>query len=50
MASDIDSRRSTAMYVFTVGEATISWISKLYKVVAISTTEEKYVFATKASK
>ena len=29
MAGDIDGRRSTIGYVFTVGDTTISWISKL---------------------
>ena len=35
MASDKDSRRSTTRYVFTVGGTTVSWISKLQKVVAL---------------
>ena len=35
---------------FTIGRTTISWISKLQKVVALSTTEAKYVAATEASK
>ena len=35
MAGDKDSRRSTTGYVFTVGETTISWISKLQKFVAL---------------
>jgi hypothetical protein len=38
MADDKDSKRSTAGYVFIVGGTTISWISKLQKVVALSTT------------
>jgi hypothetical protein len=46
MAGDTYSRRSTTGYVFTVGETTISLISKLQKVVALSTTETKYVAAT----
>jgi hypothetical protein len=50
MAGDKDSRRSTTWYVFTVGGTTISWISKLQKVVALSTTKAKYVAATEASK
>jgi hypothetical protein len=41
-----DSRRSTTGYVFTIGGTTISWISKLQKVVAISTIEVEYVAAT----
>ena len=50
MAGDKDSRRSTTGYVFTMGGTTISWISKLQQVVALSTTEVEYVAATKASK
>jgi hypothetical protein len=38
MAGDKDSRRSTIGYVFTIGGTTISFISKLQKVVALSTT------------
>ncbi|KAH9293627.1 hypothetical protein KI387_041169, partial [Taxus chinensis] len=36
-------------YIFTVGGTTISWISRLQKVVTLSTTETKYVAATEAS-
>jgi hypothetical protein len=50
MAGDKDSRRSTTWYIFTVGGTTISWISKLQKVVALSTTEAEYVVATEDSK
>ena len=50
MAGDKDSRRSTTGYVFTVGGTTISWISKLQHVVALSTMEAEYVVATEASK
>jgi hypothetical protein len=50
MAGDKDSRRSTTWYVFTIGGTTISWISKLQKVVALSTTEVEYVVAIEASK
>jgi hypothetical protein len=38
MAGDKDSRRSTTGYVFTIGGIAVSWISKLQKVVALSTT------------
>jgi hypothetical protein len=50
MAGDKDSRRRTTGYVFTIGGIAVSWISKLQKVVAISTIEAEYVVATKASK
>jgi hypothetical protein len=50
MAGDKDSKRSTTGYVFTIGGTTVSWISKLQKVVSLSTTEAKYVSTTEASK
>ena len=50
MASDKDSKRSTTGYVFTIGGTTVSWILKLQKVVALLTTDAKYVAATKDSK
>ena len=50
MVGDKDSRRRTTGYVFTVGGTTVSWISRLQKVFALSTTKEEYVAATKASK
>ena len=50
MVSDKDSRRSTKRYVFTIGGITVSWISKLQKVVALSTTKAEYVSAIEASK
>ena len=50
MVGDKESRRRTIGYVFTVGGTTVSWISKLQQVVALSTMEAEYVAATKASK
>jgi hypothetical protein len=50
MASDKDSKRSTTRYVFTIGGIAVSWISKLQKVVALSTTGAEYVVAIEASK
>jgi hypothetical protein len=50
MEGDKDSRRSTTWYVFTIGGTTVSWISKLQKVVSLSTIEAEYVAATEASK
>ncbi|KAL2249801.1 UNVERIFIED_CONTAM: Retrovirus-related Pol polyprotein from transposon TNT 1-94 [Sesamum indicum] len=37
--SDYDKRRSTTGYVFTYGGTAVSWVSKLQKVVTLSTTE-----------
>ncbi|KAH9293321.1 hypothetical protein KI387_041476, partial [Taxus chinensis] len=50
MAGDVDNRRSTTGYIYTVGGTTVSWISRLQKLVALSTTEAEYVAATEASK
>jgi len=45
-----DNMRSTTGYVFTVGGTTVSWVSKLQSVVALSKMEAKYVATTEASK
>jgi hypothetical protein len=50
MEGDKDSKRSTMGYIFTIGGTTVSWISKLQKVVALSKTKAEYVVATEASK
>jgi hypothetical protein len=50
MTGDNDSKRSTTRYVFTIGGTTVHWISKLQKVVALSTIEVEYVATTEASK
>ncbi|KAK4590671.1 hypothetical protein RGQ29_021012 [Quercus rubra] len=47
LASDIDSRKSTTRFVFTLGGTTISWALNLQKIVALSTIEIEYVAATK---
>ena len=38
-AGDIDSRKSTIEFVFTLGGITIFWASNLQKIVTLSTTE-----------
>ena len=50
MVGDKDSRRSTTWYVFTMGGRTVSWISKMQQVVALSTMEAEYVAAIEASR
>ena len=50
MVGDKDNRRSTTGYVFTVGGTTVSWVSTIQSVVALSTTEAEYVAAIEASK
>ncbi|KAH9673800.1 hypothetical protein KPL70_018239 [Citrus sinensis] len=49
-ARDLDKRKSTTGYVFTLTEAAVSWVSKLQIVVALSTTEVEYMAATQACK
>ena len=51
MAGDLDTRKSTSGYIFTVAGGAMSWCSKLQRIVALSTTTEaEYISATKASK
>ena len=47
---DLDKRKSTTGYVFTLAGAAISWVSKLQTVVILSTTEAEYIVATQACK
>ena len=47
-ASDIDSRKSTTGFVFTLGDTAISWASNLQKIITLSTTEVEYVATTEA--
>ena len=49
-AGDIDSRRSTSGYIFMLNGGAVSWMSKRQVVVALSTTEAKYMATTHASK
>jgi hypothetical protein len=49
-AAEVDHRRSTTGYVFTVGTTAVSWISQIQKIVALSTTEAEYIAVTEASK
>ena len=47
---DIDSRRSTSGYVFTLFGAALSWMSKRQSVIALSSTEAEYMALTHAAK
>ncbi|KAH9655417.1 Integrase catalytic domain-containing protein [Citrus sinensis] len=49
-ARDLDKRKSTIGYVFTLAGATVRWVSKLQIVVALSITEAEYMAATQACK
>lgn len=45
-----DTFKSTTGYIFTVGGTAVSWMSKLQKSVALSTTEAEYMAVAEASK
>ncbi|CAL9003877.1 unnamed protein product, partial [Prunus brigantina] len=47
-ASDLDKRRSTTGYVFTMAKVPICWRSILQPIVALSTTEAEYMAVAKA--
>ena len=47
---DIDSRKSTTGFVFTLGGTSISWALNLQKIVTLSTTKTEYVAATETGK
>ena len=49
-AGDLDQRRSTSGYVFSLFGGTVSWMSKIQSVVALSTIEVEYMAATHESK
>ena len=50
MVGDKDKMRRMTWYAFIIDGTKLSWISKLQKVVALSTMEAEYVVATKDSK
>lgn len=49
-AGHVDNRKSTTGYVFTFTGGAISWISRLQRCTALSTTEAEYIAATEACK
>lgn len=49
-AGDLDKRKSTTGYVFTLAGGAVSWLSKMQTVVALSTIEAEYMAATQACK
>ena len=49
-AGNVDIRRSTIGYVYTLGSTAVSWGSQLQKIVALSTTEAEYALLQKPAK
>jgi len=45
-AGSVVDRKSTSRYCFTLGSASISWMSRKQKLVALSTTETGYIVAS----
>ncbi|KAL4561013.1 hypothetical protein LXL04_033173 [Taraxacum kok-saghyz] len=50
MSGDLDNRKCTSSYIFTLAGGAISWQSKLQKCIALSTTEAEYIVAVEAGK
>ena len=50
MAGDVDSRKSTSVYLMTFARRAIAWQSELQKCIALSTMEGKFVAITEACK
>eukprot|EP00253_Pinus_taeda_P036077 PITA_36077 len=49
-ASDLDDRKSTAGYVFTLGSGPITWACKKQSAISLSSTEAEYCGVVEASK
>uniref|UniRef100_A0A2N9HJ44 Integrase catalytic domain-containing protein n=1 Tax=Fagus sylvatica TaxID=28930 RepID=A0A2N9HJ44_FAGSY len=49
-AGEVDDRRSTTVYVFTLSGGPICWKSTLQSIVAMSTTEAEYMAVAEAAK
>ena len=50
LGDDLDGRKSTTGYNFTLGGTAISWKSKLQGRVSLSTTEVEYIAISEAAK
>jgi len=49
-AGDVDSRRCTIGYVFTLKSGVGSWVSRLQKIVSLSLTKAEYITGIEACK
>ena len=47
---DVDSSKSTSGYIYTIGGAAVSWMSRLLKCVSLSFTEAEYVVIDESGK
>ena len=50
MARDVDYIKPTLRYLITFAGEAMSWLTKIQKCVALSTTEVEYIAATEACK
>jgi len=50
LAGDVESRKSTTGYVYTLGGTAVSWSSTLQKIVTLSTTKAEYVAVLESTK
>ena len=49
-SGDVDSRKSTSRYIYTIDGTLVSWMSKLQKCVALSSIEVEYVAIAETGK
>uniref|UniRef100_A0A3Q7HZN8 Reverse transcriptase Ty1/copia-type domain-containing protein n=1 Tax=Solanum lycopersicum TaxID=4081 RepID=A0A3Q7HZN8_SOLLC len=50
LGGDVESRKSTFGYIYTIGGTVVSWMSSLQKCVSLSSTEAEYVAIAEAGK
>ena len=50
MAGDMDTRKSTTGYLYTFVGATVSWVSRLQRIAALSITKVDYIATIEACK